>query len=68
MHPRRCFRDGCDYFVDLPGWQFTVDEVSAGVYQVLGVDESRRSVQLHGEDPEALLHRCHEEAVKLASR
>ena len=55
-------------FADLPGWRFTIDEISAGVYQVLGVDETRRSVQLQGQDPDELLRRCHAQAIAMTSR
>ena len=55
-------------FEDTPGWQFTVDEVSGGVFQVLGVDESGRSVRVSGQDPDELLQRCHEQAVQMMSR
>lgn len=40
---------------DLAGWTFKVEEVSAGVYRVHGVDEEGRSLQATGTDPNALL-------------
>ena len=55
-------------FEDVPGWEFTVDEVSAGVYEVFGVDEAGRSVRVYGQDPDELLRRCHEQAVEMISR
>jgi hypothetical protein len=39
----------------LPEWTFEIDEVSAGVYRVQGVDEEGRSVEVTGTDPDALL-------------
>ncbi len=42
-------------FDDLPGWAFTVEEISAGVYSVGGRDLAGRSVSLTVEDPDKLL-------------
>ena len=42
-------------FPDLPGWTFTVDEVSANVYKIVGRDGSGRSVEATGTDYDALL-------------
>lgn len=52
-------------FPELPGWAFEVDEVSAGVYRVRGVDEAGRSVESTGTDPEALLASCRSSAGKM---
>jgi hypothetical protein len=52
-------------FSDLPGWHFTVEERSAGVYVALARDEAGRSVQCTGDDPDALLDRCREDARSL---
>jgi hypothetical protein len=49
-------------FKEIPGWNFEVDEVSAGVYKVSGKDELGRSVEMTGTDPDALL----EESKKYA--
>jgi hypothetical protein len=40
---------------ELPGWTFTVDELSAGVYRVEGRDAVGRTVSMTGTDPERLL-------------
>ena len=50
-------------FPELPGWTFDVDEVSAGVYRAVGVDESGRSVQATGTDPDQLLDECRSAAM-----
>jgi hypothetical protein len=42
-------------FDELPGWTFTVEEISAGVYRVGGRDLAGRSVSLTGEKPDKLL-------------
>jgi hypothetical protein len=52
-------------FPDLPGWSFDLDEVSAGVYLVKGVDEAGRSVVARGTDPESVLEQCRESAAKM---
>jgi hypothetical protein len=52
-------------FADLPGWTFEIDEVSAGVYSVSGVDEVGRSVAASGTDPEAVLSECRRSAAKI---
>lgn len=46
----------------LAGWKFDVDEVSAGVYKVIGRDAAGRSVEKKGLDPEQLLEECKEAA------
>jgi hypothetical protein len=51
-------------FEELPGWFFELDEVSAGVCKVLGIDEIGRSIELTGTSPDLLL----DEAKKLASK
>jgi hypothetical protein len=50
---------------DLPGWFFEVDEISAGVYKVRGVDEAGRSVEATGTDPDILLEDCKKSAAKM---
>lgn len=53
-------------FSDLPGWSFTVEERSVGVYVALGRDESGRSVQRSGTDPDELLDQCRADAHAIA--
>jgi hypothetical protein len=43
---------------DLGDWTFKEDEVSAGVYRVVGFDTAGRSVESSGVDPDALLEEC----------
>ena len=52
-------------FVELPGWTFEIDEVSAGVYSVRGVDEVGRSVASTGTDPDTVLSECRQSAAKI---
>jgi len=47
---------------DLPGWTFEVDEVSAGVYEVVASDRHGHTFSNKGTDPDALLKVCSEQA------
>lgn len=47
------------------GWEFQIDEVSAGVYRVHGVDAAGRSVEATGTDPERLLEKCRQDAAEM---
>jgi hypothetical protein len=40
---------------DLPGWKFSVEELSPGAYRIEGRDVAGRSVSLAGGDPDRLL-------------
>lgn len=48
------------------GWCFEVDEVSAGVYRVVGTNERGHSVSETGTDVDDLLSKCQEAAARLA--
>lgn len=52
-------------FPELPGWHFDMDEVSAGVYEVVGEDKAGHRVSAHGTDLDALLDQCRNEAVRV---
>jgi hypothetical protein len=52
-------------YPEFPGWIFDIDEVSAGVYEVVGRDRSGHSVSFKGIDPEELLGSCKEEARRI---
>ncbi len=41
-------------FPELPEWKFDVDEISAGVYEIVGTDGVGHRIQLRGTDPDAL--------------
>lgn len=49
-------------FPEMPRWKFDIDEVSAGVYQVVGVDDEGHSISLTGTDPEDLIMKCKKHA------
>jgi hypothetical protein len=55
-------------FKDVPGWRFTVDEVSAGVYKVNGIDEAKRGVERVGTDPDLLIEECKEYAKMIVNQ
>jgi hypothetical protein len=52
----------------LPGWTFEVEEISAGVYRVRGVDRAGRSVEQTGTDPDAVLEECRRWAARYVAR
>lgn len=52
-------------FPELPGWSFDVDEVSAGVYRACGRDRAGRNVEGTGLDPDALIEKCKQAALKM---
>jgi hypothetical protein len=45
-----------------PDWVFTVDELSAGVFEVVGRGPGDQSISRKGTDPEDLIARCKEDA------
>ncbi len=55
-------------FLDLPTWEFEIDEVSAGVYEVIGSDLSGHRVSAKGIDPESLMEQCRREALSLSTK
>jgi hypothetical protein len=44
-------------FPDLPDWSFEINEVSNGVYRVVGRDAAGRTVEVSGLDPDDLIQR-----------
>jgi hypothetical protein len=55
-------------FPELPGWRFSVEEVSVGVYRARGVDVSGRSVETTRIDEEAAVEWCRRAAVEILER
>jgi hypothetical protein len=53
-------------FPELPGWSFHLEEVSAGVYEVVGTDGFGHRVSSKGIDLDELLRECRESAMKIA--
>jgi hypothetical protein len=52
---------------ELPDWQFDVDEISAGVYEVVGEDINGHRITQKGTDPDQLLNLCKDKAIQLSS-
>jgi hypothetical protein len=55
-------------FPDLPAWHFDVDEVSAGVYEVIGRDDAGNVVSAKGTDLNSLSEQSRIEARKISMR
>lgn len=53
-------------FPELPEWDFELDEVSAGVYKVVGTDKSGHVVSATGMDLEELIERCKKDALEIS--
>jgi hypothetical protein len=53
-------------FLEVPGWTFEVEEVSANVYEVTATDVAGRRVQVKGTDPDALLEDAKKSARTIA--
>ena len=53
-------------FSELPAWSFDMDEVSAGVYEVVGSDNHGHRVSAKGTDLDAVLADCRTQALKIA--
>ena len=52
-------------FSELPNWEFDLDEVSAGVYEVIGRSKSGLSVKSKGIDVDTVTNECRIEASRL---
>ena len=52
-------------FQELPDWSFDADEVSPGVYRAFGRDRVGRNVEASGLDPDALIEKCRQAALKI---
>lgn len=46
------------------GWQVTVEEISAGVYEVIAVSPTAGEIRLTTADPDAGLEQCRKEAAE----
>lgn len=52
----------------LDDWSFQVEEVSGGVYQVMGTAKDGRRIEMTGLDPVDLLKQCQAQALKMPHR
>lgn len=55
-------------YPDLPTWEFELDEVSAGVYEMIGQDKVGNRVSAKGVDLDFLVEQCRKDARKLSMR
>ena len=55
-------------FPELPGWLFTVEEVSAGVYHARGTDRAGRSVETTRDGDDAAVQGCRQAATEITER
>lgn len=55
-------------FPDLPKWVFEMDEVSAGVYEVVARDALGHYTSVKGTDLDELVKKCKHEAARLEQR
>lgn len=54
-------------FPDLPEWSFDIDEISAGVYQIIATDRGGHRISKTGIDPDGLIDECKREARSMNS-
>ena len=54
-------------FPELPAWSFDMDEVSAGVYEVVGSDNRGNRVSAKGTDLDTAVEDCRQQALKIAA-
>jgi hypothetical protein len=52
-------------FIELPGWVFDADEVSAGVFMAVGFDRFGRKIEKTGIDPDHLIEACRQDAIQI---
>ena len=52
-------------FNELPGWSFRIDEVSPGVYRVVGCDLAGRTVEATGPRLKVQIEKCLQAASQM---
>ena len=52
-------------FKELPDWSFAIDEVSAGIYRVVGRDLACRTVEATGPRLKVLIEKCMQAAIQM---
>ena len=60
-------KNGLEY-IELTGWHFFVDEVSAGIYKVWGKDSLGHNIEVIGIDPDLLLEKCKSYAAQFIAK
>lgn len=52
-------------FLELPEWVFDVNEVSGGVYEVIGQGRACQTIHATGLEPDALIEKCKATAIDM---
>ncbi len=52
-------------FLDLPNWEFYIDEVSANVYEIIGSNDSGKKVSFKGYDLEEITNQAKQRAKEI---
>ena len=55
-------------YAELPAWEFELDEISAGVYEVIGRDKAGHRVSAKGVDLDSLVEQCRKDAREILMR
>ena len=55
-------------YPDLPGWTFDMEEVSAGVYEVIAQNSSGQYTSAKGIELDQLVEQCKNEARRLSEK
>jgi hypothetical protein len=53
---------------DVPGWRFTITEISNNVYRVDGRDAAGRSISRTGHKEDELMRDCIQDAIEVSNR
>jgi hypothetical protein len=56
------------HFAELPDWEFDVQEVSAGVYEVIGKSKFGPNTSAKGFDVDELVDQCKKYAISFSSK
>ncbi len=56
------------HFTELPDWEFDIQEVSAGVYEVIGKSKFGPNVSAQGFDADALMNQCKKYAMSFSCK
>lgn len=52
-------------FSDLPNWKFDIDEVSANVYEIIGIDTTGEKISFKGYDLDEIIDQSRERAKEI---
>lgn len=52
-------------YPELPGWTFSIEEVSLGAYRLRARDVPGRNIDLMGDDPETLFEEAKQVALRM---